>query len=114
MPRVQNISKYWVSRASGASASSNAYAMLTPCSGICWMPLTNVGAGRAAASRTVAATSRMWWKLAADFAARPKAVGQVHDRPVAGATEMRGDLLGPLIRGVHRVRPANRVVVVGL
>jgi hypothetical protein len=27
---------------------------------------------------------------------------------------MRGDLLGPLIRGVHRVRPANRVVVVGL
>src|SRR5215467_8620398 len=31
---------------------------------------------------------------------------------VAGAAPVRRDLLGPLIRGVHRVRPADRVVIV--
>ena len=31
--------------------------MLTPSSGFCWTPLTNVGSGRPAASRTVGATS---------------------------------------------------------
>ena len=34
--------------------------MLVPCIGICWMPLTNVGAGSPAASRTVGATSITW------------------------------------------------------
>ena len=41
-------------------------------------------------------------------------VRPVHDRAVARAAPVRGDLLGPLIRGVHRVRPADRVVVVGV
>ena len=38
----------------------------------------------------------------------------VHDRAVAGATPVRGDLLGPLVRRAHRPRPADRVVVVGV
>ncbi len=39
-------------------------------------------------------------------------VGPVHDGAVAGAAPVRGDLLGPLERGVHRPRPTDRVVVV--
>ena len=61
MPRLQNISKYCVSRRSGDAASSKEGAIETPCSGICWMPWTNVGSGSPAASRTVAATSMTWW-----------------------------------------------------
>ena len=34
--------------------------MLTPSSGACWMPWTNVGCGSWAASRTVGATSMTW------------------------------------------------------
>ena len=41
-------------------------------------------------------------------------VRPVHDRPVARAAPVGRDLLGPLIGRVHRVRPADRVVVVGL
>ena len=41
-------------------------------------------------------------------------VGPVHDGAVARSAPVRRDLLGPLIRRVHRVRPAHRVVVVGL
>ena len=61
MPRLQNISKYCVSRSSGAAASSNDGAIETPCSGICWMPWTKLGSGRPATSSTVAATSITWW-----------------------------------------------------
>ena len=35
--------------------------MLTPCSGICWTPLTLVGSGSPATSRTVGAMSMTWW-----------------------------------------------------
>ena len=38
----------------------------------------------------------------------------VHDRAVAGSAPVRRDLLRPLVRRVHRVRPADRVVVVGV
>ena len=38
----------------------------------------------------------------------------VHDRPVARPAPVRGDLLGPLVRRVHGVRPPDRVMVVGL
>ena len=34
--------------------------MLTPSIGFCWTPLTNVGSGRPATSRTVGATSITW------------------------------------------------------
>jgi hypothetical protein len=61
MPRLQSISKYCVSCRSAAFASSNVYTMLTPCSGSCMTPLTMVGSGSPAASRTVGATSITWW-----------------------------------------------------
>jgi hypothetical protein len=38
--------------------------------------------------------------------------GPVHDRAVAGPAPVRGDLLGPLVRRVHRMGPSNREVVV--
>ena len=53
-------------------------------------------------------------ELVAQLAARLDARGPVHDRAVARPAPVRGDLLGPLVRRVHRVRPADRVVVVGL
>ena len=40
------------------------------------------------------------------------AVRPVHDRAVARAAPVRGDLLGPLERRAHRPRPTDRVVVV--
>src|SRR5438309_2203780 len=61
MPRLQSISKYCVSCRSAAFASSNEYAMLTPCNGSCRTPFTMVGAGSPAASRTLGATSITWW-----------------------------------------------------
>ena len=53
-------------------------------------------------------------ELAADLALRLDAVRPVHDRAVARAAPVRRDLLGPLVGRVHRVRPADRVVVVGV
>ncbi len=88
--------------------------MLTPSIGRCSTPWTFVGSGSPAASRTVGATSMTWWNW---LRISPRAWmprGPVHDRAVAGAAPVRGDLLGPLVRRVHRVRPADRVVVVGL
>ena len=53
-------------------------------------------------------------ELRADLASRLDAARPVHDRPVARAAPVRRDLLRPLVRRVHRVRPADRVVVVGV
>ena len=53
-------------------------------------------------------------ELGADLAPGLEAVRPVHDRAVAGAAPMRGDLLHPLVGRVHRVRPADREVVEGL
>ena len=53
-------------------------------------------------------------ELRADLALGLDALRPVDDRAVARAAPVRGDLLGPLVGGVHRVRPAHRVVVVGL
>ena len=52
-------------------------------------------------------------ELAAHLALGRDALRPVHDRAVAGAAPVRGDLLRPLVRRVHRVRPADGVVVVG-
>ena len=60
MPRLPNISKYWRSWRSGASASLKLYSMLVPSIGACSTPLTIVGCGRPAASSTVGATSMTW------------------------------------------------------
>src|SRR5271169_2129299 len=53
-------------------------------------------------------------KLRTDLSLRLDPLRPVHNRAVARAAEVRGDLLGPLVRGVHRVRPADGVVVVGV
>ena len=50
-------------------------------------------------------------EVGADLSPLAEAARPVHDRSVAGAAPMRGDLLHPLIRRVHGVRPANREVV---
>ena len=78
------------------------------------MLFTTVGAGRPAASRIVGATSITWWNWLRVVPLSVKAVGPVHDGSVAGAAPVRGNLLGPLIRRAHRVRPSHRVVVVGV
>ena len=52
-------------------------------------------------------------ELGADLALALDSLRPVHDRAVARAAPVRGDLLGPLVRRVHGVRPADRVVVVG-
>ena len=95
------------------SASSKEARIETPSSGFCWTPLTNVGSGSPAASRIVARHVDDVGELGADLALRLDAGGPVHDGAVARAAPVRGDLLGPLVGRVHRVRPADRVVVVG-
>ena len=114
MPRLQNISKYWVSRRSAAFASLNAYSMLAPSNGACCTLLTTVGCGSPAASRTVGAMSMTWQNWTRDLALPLDAVGPVHDRAVARSAEVRCHLLGPLVGRVHRMRPAHRVVVVSV
>jgi len=51
-------------------------------------------------------------KLRTDLTLRLDALRPVDDGTVACAAEMRGDLLGPLVGRVHRVRPGHGVVVV--
>ena len=53
-------------------------------------------------------------ELGADLALGLDASRPVDDRAVARAAPVRGDLLRPLVGRVHRVRPADRVVVVRL
>ena len=53
-------------------------------------------------------------KLRANLALGFDALGPVDDGAVARAAPVGGDLLGPLVRRVHGVRPAHGVVVVGL
>lgn len=52
-------------------------------------------------------------ELRADLAGLLDPFGPGDDQAVASAAEVRGDLLGPLKRRVHRVRPADGIVVVG-
>src|SRR5512132_1173935 len=88
--------------------------MLVPCSGCCCTPWTMVGSGSPATSSTVAAMSITWVELGAELPSGLDALGPVDDGAVAGAAPVGGDLLGPLVRGVHGMGPADRVVVVGL
>ena len=113
MPRLQNISKYCVSRTSGASASSNDGRIETPCSGICWTPWTNVGSGKPGRVEDGGRHVDHVVELRADLALRVDPAGPVDDRAVPRPAPVRGDLLRPLVGRVHRVRPADRVVVVG-
>src|SRR5262249_12340499 len=51
-------------------------------------------------------------KLMAGLAFGVNALWPMDNCTVAGAAPVRRDLLGPLIRGVHRVRPADGVVII--
>ena len=82
--------------------------MLTPSSGFCCTPLTNVGSGSPAASSTVGATSMTWWNWWRISPLRLDAVRPVDDRAVAGAAPVRGDLLGPLVRACPWRAPSRR------
>ena len=53
-------------------------------------------------------------ELRADLAFGLEAVRPVHDGAVARPAPVGGNLLGPLIRGAHRMRPAHGIVIVGL
>ena len=53
-------------------------------------------------------------ELVTDLALGFDALRPVDDRAVAGAAEVRGDLLGPLVRRVQGMRPAHGEVVVGV
>ena len=66
-----------------------------------------------AASRMVGTMSIDVVELGADAALVLDPARPGDDERVAGAAEMRGDLLAPLERGVHRPGPADREVVVG-
>ncbi len=95
-------------------ASSNEYAMLTPSIGFCCDAVDERRLRQAGDLEHVGATSITWWNWLRISPLASMPLRPVDDRAVAGAAEVRGDLLGPLVRRVHRVRPADRVVVVGL
>src|SRR3982074_3315908 len=50
-------------------------------------------------------------ELRADATLILDARGPGDDHAVAGTAEVRGNLLGPLERGVHRVRPTDGVMI---
>ena len=86
--------------------------MLTPSIGCCCTPLTESGWGSPASLKDGRRDVDHVMELRARFAFAFDPLGPVHDCPVACATPMRGHLLGPLIRRIHGVRPADRKVVV--
>ena len=53
-------------------------------------------------------------ELGSHFTAGLDPLRPANGQPVPRAAQVRRDLLGPLKRGIHRVGPANRVVVVSL
>src|SRR4029077_9793565 len=114
MPRLTSISKYWVSRCSGVFASRNVGTRLLPCSGICWTPVDEVRFGDPGRVQDRGRDVDQVTELGAHLAVPAEPDGPVHDRFLAGATPVGGDLLGPLIGGVHRPGPPDREVVEGL
>ena len=88
--------------------------MLTPSIGVCWTPFTDRRLGQAGRLEDGRRDVDDVVELRADLALGLDALRPVDDRAVAGAAPVRGDLLGPLVGRVHRVRPADGVVVVGL
>ena len=57
--------------------------------------------------------SMTWWNWCRSSPRALDPAGPGDDGAVAGPAPVRGDLLGPLVRGAHRVRPSDRVMVVG-
>ena len=81
-----------------------------PSNGRCTVPLTLLGKGRPAASRTVGAMSVTWVNCERISPLRLDALRPVDDDAVGGAAVVRGDLLGPLEGSVAGPGPADGVV----
>ena len=108
--RLPKFSKYcWVCR-SGASASASESANVTPVIGCCSTPSTWVGCGIPAMSRMVGPMSVTWVNCDRRPPASVMRSRPADDQRVAGAAEVRGDLLAPLERGVAGPRPRRGVV----
>ena len=108
--RLPMVSKYCWVRCSGAAASVMLAVKGVPCIGSCSMPSTRVGSGMPAMSRMVGATSIMWVNCERSPPASLISGRPVHHQRVAGAAEVRADLLAPLERRVAGPRPGRRVV----
>ena len=85
--------------------------MLTPSIGFCGTPLSIAGACTPDRFEDRRHDVDDVVELGADAALVLDPRGPGDDQAVARAAEVGGDLLGPLERRVHRVRPADRVVV---
>ena len=88
--------------------------MLTPSIGSCWMPFTEIRLREPGRLQDRRRHVDDVGELRADLALGLDPLGPVDDRAVARAAPVRGDLLGPLVRRIHGMRPAHGVVVVGL
>ena len=88
--------------------------MLTPSIGRCATPLTDDRLREAGRLEDRRHDVDHVVELVADAARVLDARGPGHGHAVARAAEMRGHLLGPLIRRVPGPGPAHRVVRVGL
>ncbi len=113
MPRLQNISKYWVSWRSGAAliieGVNHAGALVRAL-------LHAVDTDRFGDARGLQHRRRdvdNMRELAAHAALFLDAVGPMHDRAVARAAPVRSHLLGPLVGCIHRPGPTHREVAVG-
>ena len=58
--------------------------------------------------------SMTWWNCHPSRPWSPHPVRPVDDGAITRPAPMRGDLLGPLVRRIHGVRPTDRVVIVGV
>ena len=85
----------------------------TPSSGCCWTPLTLDGAGRPAASSRVGATSITWWKCGRISPRALMPAGQWTMVPFRVPPQCDATCFVHWYGSVHRVRPADREVVVG-
>ena len=87
--------------------------MLTPSIGFCETPLTSTGSGMPRRFQDRRHDVDDVVELGPDAALVLDARRPGDDERIARAAEMRGDLLAPLERRVHRPRPADREVIVG-
>ena len=111
---AHNISKYWVSCRSAALASLKAVEHARALDRVLLDAVHRDRLGNARRLEDCGRHVDDVAELRADLALGLDPLGPVDDRAVARAAEVRGDLLGPLVGRVHGVRPAHRIVVVGL
>src|SRR5229473_6739052 len=85
--------------------------MLTPSIGFCGTPLSTAGILQSGRFEDGRRDVDDMVELRADAALVSDARGPGDDHAVASTAEVRGNLLGPLERRVHRMGPTDRVVI---